>query len=369
MRRVRQLFTYSGSKFRLSEDFAEHYVKHRRFVSLFGGSAGEFAGKEPSPVEVYNDLDDLVFNVFRVLQTPKQSEQLLALLHNTPNGQKQYQECRRILDAPPRKHSRVRRAWAFLVCGNTCVGGVHPAITRSWSTACDTTDRGTRSLLTLPQRIEEWRTRFLRVRLENADWYKVFTQYDRRDTLTFADPPYHPATLRSGGRLYRCVLAVHLHSKLLQTLNSAKGYVMLCGYNHPLYTANLFHWRNVTFGAKAYMGKMCSPRQEVIWMNYLPDGTKIGGNKLLIAKRYVDALGSAKSAQKYLDRIKTLLSFPKPQDAQALSQPVWLEYTNDGRSLVTTKLLIAKRYIELLGGPVSAQRYLDRIVTLMGLPK
>lgn len=369
MKPLRQLFTYSGSKFLLAAVFALHYAKHRRYVSLFGGSAGEFACKAPSPVEIYNDLDDHLYTVWRVLQSPKHYEQLQRLVQNTPNGRKQFEECCRILHDPPGKHSLIRRAWSFLVVGNTCRGGFHPAITRYWTTACDTTDKTTRNIQTLPQRLEEWRERFRKVRIEHADWYDLFVKYDRYDTLFFLDPPYFPLTLRSSGRLYQHELAIEMHLKLLQTICGAKGYVMLCGYNHPAYTVNLFHWRKMEFPVKAHMGGKGTPRCEVIWMNYLTDGTKINGNKLLIAKRYVEALGSAKSAQKYLDRISTLMSFPKPSDAEALSQPKWLDYANDGRDLTTTKLLIARRYIELLGSPVSAQKYLDRIVTLLNLSK
>ena len=295
-------------------------------------------------------------------------EQLIHLAVNTPNSREQFDACCRILRDPPRKHSRVRRAWAFLVVGACCRGGLHPALTRSWVAASATRDDAKRKLRTLPERLAEWRDRLRQVRLENRDWSWVFAKYDGYRSFTFADPPYLPLTLRSG-RLYDHELTIQMHVKLLRAFNSAKGYVMLCGYNHPMYTTYLFHWMKVEFEVNATMGAKADPRTEVIWMNYLPDGTKIGGNKLLIAKQYVGTLGSAKSAQRYLDRIKSLLSCPKPLDAQAPSEPMWLDYANDGRSLTTTKLLIAKRYIELIGGPVSAQRYLDRIVTLLSLSK
>lgn len=375
MRRLRQLTTYSGSKFQLSTTFALHYAIHRRFVSLFGGSAGEFAGKLPSQVEVYNDLDNHLYTVWRVLQNPKQYQELQRLVQNTPNGRRQFELCCRILRDPPQKHSLVRRAWAFVVAGNICRSGFHPAIMKSWSSDCNTTDVAARKLQTLPHRLEEWRERFRRVRIEHADWYKVFQQYDRADTLFFLDPPYFPGTLKSG-RLYQHELAIQMHVKLLRTICGAKGFVMLCGYNHPCYSAYLFHWEKIDFAAKAHMGGKGSPRREVIWMNYLPNGTKIGGNKLLIAKRYIEALGSATCAQRYLNRMTALLDLPRPtattpadDKGRSGKGQIWLDYASDGRRLPSTKLLIARRYIEIMGGISTAQRWLDRIEKLLDLPK
>ena len=368
MRKLRQLWTYPGSKSNLASEYAKRFPpKYRTYISLFAGTAMDIACKEPSPVEVCNDADRKIINNFRVLQSPKGYEQLVHLAVNTPNSREQFEECCQILCDPPRKHSQVRRAWAFLVVGACCRGGSHPALTRSMPTAT-TRDEASRKLRTLPERLAEWRDRLKYVRLENHDWAWVLAKYDSYMAFTFADPPYLPLTLRSG-RLYDHELTIQMHAKLLRAFNSAKGYVMLCGYNHPMYTTYLFHWMKTEFEVKATMGASAAPRTEVIWMNYLPDGTKIGGNKLMIAKRYLETIGSAKSAQRYLDRINTLLSFPKPLDAEAPSEPVWLDYANDGRSLTTTKLMIAKRYIELMGGTVSAQRYLDRIVKLLSLSK
>jgi len=367
-RKLRQLWTYPGSKSTHDEEYVSRFPpKYHTYVSLFAGTAMDIACKEPSPVEICNDRDRRVFDVFSALQRPKDYEQLVHLAVNTPNSREQFEVCCRILRDPPRKHSRVRRAWAFLVVGACCRGGLHPALTRSMP-AATTRDEARRKLHTLPERLANWRDRLRHVRLENRHWYWIFDKYDGQRTFSFADPPYLRLTLRSG-RLYQHELTVKMHAKLLRAFNRAKGYVMLCGYNHPMYTSYLFHWPKFQFPAKATMGETASPRTEAIWMNYLPDGTKIGGNKLFIAKRYVETLGGAKSAQRYLDRIGTLMSFPKPSDAQAFAQPVWLDYANDGRSLATTKLLIAKRYVELLGSPASAQKYLDRIATLLSLSK
>ena len=362
MKRLRQLFTYSGSKFTLSTVFATYYAKHRRFVSLFGGSAGEFAGKPPSPIEIYNDLDDHLHLVWQVLQNQQQYEQLLRLLENTPNGRRQYEICHRILHDPPKEHPPVRRAWAFLACGNICHLGFHPAIKKAWGTYCDAADAQTRNIITLPQRLWEWRERFRRVRIEHSDWRWVFKKYDRHDTQFFLDPPYFPSTLHPRDTLYRHELSMQMHVELLRAITTAQGYIMLCGYNHPVYTSYLFHWRKVEFAAKASLDDKRSPRREVIWMNYESDATRVGTNKLLIAKRYVEILGGGECAQRYLDRIIRLLSIPRPVgtlDSTNGRRQAWLNYADDGRRLPSTKMLVARRYVEMLGGPAARPTILE----------
>jgi len=42
--------------------------KHHTYVEVFGGAANLLLAKDPSPVEVYNDIDSGLVNFFRVLR-------------------------------------------------------------------------------------------------------------------------------------------------------------------------------------------------------------------------------------------------------------------------------------------------------------
>ena len=304
--KMKSLFAYPGAKNNLAKQFVQLYPPHRHFISPFGGSAAEIVHKAPSPVETWNDLDGHLHNVFRVIQDDTDYRKLLALLENTPNGRQQYLACRRVLDQPD-KHSAVRRAWAFLVCGSVGYRGPHPVQVRSWSDHISGCGRATKSLRDLPCTLMAWRDRFKTVRLEHLDWYALFVKYDAPSTLWFLDPPYHPSTL-SGGGLYSHLLTVEQHEQLLRAITTAKGYVMLCGYDHPLYTSYLYHWRKVSFAARTIMGKG-RPRREVVWLNYESDNHKIGNDRLLVAKRFVDVAGCMVLARRrYVKRIGALQS-------------------------------------------------------------
>src|SRR5438876_5219340 len=60
--------SYIGGKNRLARQVIEIFPKHTTYVEAFAGGAQVFFHKEPSKVEVLNDLDGEIVNFFRVCQ-------------------------------------------------------------------------------------------------------------------------------------------------------------------------------------------------------------------------------------------------------------------------------------------------------------
>ena len=258
------------------------------------------ARQQPRAIECYNDLDFCVFNVFATVKDSAACDEVLRLLATTLNDREQYRACKTILADPD--ESNVRRAWAFLVCG-TIGFAAHPALANGWTR--DELQR--RDLLNLPAKIRWWHHRLERVQLENRPWQEIVTTYDSPDTFFLCDPPYLAGVLRSAAdQYYQCRMDAGDHIELIENLRKIQGYCMLCGYNHPLYTTRLFHWRKKGFFARETMGGAAGKRQEVVWMNYTDDGSKIEGNRLRIARRYVQIMGGEEDAAKYIERIKRL---------------------------------------------------------------
>ena len=258
----RMLFVYPGAKWMLMSKYLPLFPEHTTYVSLFGGAAADIARKPPSKVELYNDFDGDVYNVFQVLKNNKHRKKLVELVENTPYGRKQFNECYAILRssiADP-----VTKAWAFLIV--SCLGyrGVYPGLSYYWAGRSPKNVNG--DLNKLPQSIEEWKERFLKVRLECDDWEKVLKRYDSPDTFFFADPPYRLSLIDR--KLYRCDMTDEQHIKLLQALNKVQGKVMLCGYDSPLYAQYLKGWKRIEFPTTAMMSKKKPKRVESLWLNY-----------------------------------------------------------------------------------------------------
>src|SRR5229473_13403 len=71
--------SYIGGKNRLAKRVIEIFPKHITYVEPFAGGAQVFFHKEPSEVEVLNDLDGEIVNFYRVCQV--HYEELLRQMH------------------------------------------------------------------------------------------------------------------------------------------------------------------------------------------------------------------------------------------------------------------------------------------------
>ena len=302
----RLLLQYPGSKWRLGEKYVRYFPAHRTYIDVCGGTAALFARKPRSTIEIYNDIDANLSNVFAVLQDADGYEELLRLLENTPNGRLQYKICKRVVTDPT--ETTVRRAWAFLTCAAIGFSG-HPVVQDAWVSP----RHGKHSLLKLPENLRWWRERFRRVHIECKPWQEVLDIYDAPDSFFLVDPPYIPAVLRhSHDTYYVHAMDRAEHIELIERLRQIKGLAFLCGYNSPLYTELLFHWRKLTFQVTPTMGgKKREKRTECAWLNYENDGSKIEGNRLRIAKRYIKIMGGEEEARKYLERVVQLRQLPK----------------------------------------------------------
>jgi DNA adenine methylase len=295
-----------GTKKRLGGKYARHFPSHRTYVDVCGGTGALFFHKPPSKVEIYNDIDGTVTNVFEVLQNRVDCEELLWLLENTPNARQQYEDCKQVVIDPAA--TKVRRAWAFLVCAAIGFCG-HPVVQHGWISP----RHAKKHLLTLPKTVLWWRERFRQIYVENKPWQEIIDLYDAPDTFFFVDPPYLPQVLTSQSyKYYTHMMTVADHIELIERLRAIKGHAFLCGYNHPIYTERLFHWRKLTFEAMTTMGgNKREKRTECAWLNYTDDGSKIEGNRLRIARRYIQIMGGEEEARKYLERIAQLRRLPK----------------------------------------------------------
>lgn len=80
----RPVLRYFGGKWILAPWIIQHLPPHRIYVEPYGGAASVLLRKPRSYVEVYNDLDSSVVNLFRVLQKPDTAKELERLLRLTP---------------------------------------------------------------------------------------------------------------------------------------------------------------------------------------------------------------------------------------------------------------------------------------------
>lgn len=271
----RSLFRWAGSKVRMMPRLIPLMPKHNCYVSLFGGSAADILYKPKSKVEIYNDLDTDVVNVFRVLRSDEQRKTLRRQLELTPYSRLQYAEClaiQRSAEADP-----VKRAWAFMYCTMTYVSGADPGICSNGSFGVPKTHGIRSDWRSVGERIEYVARRLREVVIENKSWEEILRRYDQPGVFFYADPPYLLSTRT--GRLYTHEMTVEQHAALVDALRRVKGFVMLSGYHNDLYRERLGDWCRVEFKVLCSMStaNIKPSRTEVVWLNYGMDGKRCAG--------------------------------------------------------------------------------------------
>jgi len=253
---------------------------HRVYVEPFGGGASLLFSKEPSPVEVYNDLDSGLVNFFRVLRDRRQFKRLQFLASLTPYAREEFEwalqtwrECANPAD----------KAHRWFIVARMSFSGRFGA---SWGFSVTSTSRrmasSVSSYLSAVEHLPNVCDRLLRVQIEHAAALQVIRTYDTKETLFYVDPPYVHSTRRSGGYLHE--MADDDHRELVDLLLSVKGRVILSGYSNPLYLQlEKRKWHRIDWqtdcsasgtrqtALKGEIGRAERRRVESVWMNYVPN--------------------------------------------------------------------------------------------------
>lgn len=260
----RALLRWYGGKFALSQNIISQIdVPHHCYTEVFGGAASLLIKKKPSTVEVLNDLDDDIVNLYRVVRDWKHGVDLVRAVRMTPYSRSEYlaahdpasaddpvERARRTLvrqsmSYSPQVHRDTARATSFR--NNSSPGRV-PA--HDW--------RG------YPEFLDAVSYRLLGVIIESKPAIDVLRDHDRKSTLHYVDPPYVFETRGTADKGYSAEMSREDHERLLTALRELKGMVCLSGYASSLYDDALHDWKRVEFGARDQTGK---ERQEVLWIN------------------------------------------------------------------------------------------------------
>jgi DNA adenine methylase len=259
-----------GGKAYYAEWLIDRFPKHRVYIEPFGGAANVLLRKPRSEVEVYNDVDDRVVNLFSVIRDPEQFERLRLLLDLTPYARGEFAD---LLTLPPIADP-VEKARRFFAICRQARGGMGMS---KLSKNCWAYSRRTRREMAEPvskylsaiDGLEDVAARLRTVMIESRPAIDLLPRYDGEDSFFYLDPPYMPET-RHGNKAatYAHEMIVDDHEALLDALLQIKGKAMLSGYAAPLYDEKLKTWRREELKTKAHMANSGEERVEVIWFNY-----------------------------------------------------------------------------------------------------
>ena len=117
---MRSPIMWFGGKGKMTAKLLPLLTPHRIYVEVFGGGASLLFAKDPAPVEVYNDLNEGLVNLFRVLRDRGQFDEFQRLVALTPYARAEYDYCREHWQA---QTDPVQRAYQFYVVARMSFGG------------------------------------------------------------------------------------------------------------------------------------------------------------------------------------------------------------------------------------------------------
>ena len=270
----RPVLRWHGGKWLLAPWIMSHFPSHRVYVEPFGGAASVLIRKPRSYAEIYNDLDETVVNLFRVLRSDRAGE-LRDALALTPFARVEFVEAYGSVLCPVEAARRliIRSFMGFGSNGHNRSTGFRSNSNRSGTTpAHDWTN--------YPDALNAVIERLRGVVIENKDAMAVMATHDAPHTLHYVDPPYVFETRADLSKDYAHELTDDDHVRLLAFLRELDGMVILSGYPSPIYDAALPDWKRVERKALADGAK---ERTEVLWINPAATSAMQPANDLLAA--------------------------------------------------------------------------------------
>lgn len=254
----RSALRWHGGKFLLADWIISHFPKHRIYVEPYGGAGSVLMKKPRAYAEIYNDLNDDLFNFFKILRDRPQ--ELKDVLELTPFSRREF-ELSHVNHPDPIEKARRLVIRSFMGFGSDSASNTQRATGfRANSNRSGTTPA--HDWVNYPSVIEDFYKRLQGVTIECRDAIDVIKQHDSEHTLHYVDPPYLPETRKRVGA-YKHELNVDDHVRLIDCLKSTRGTVILSGYDSPFYNEELKDWERFEKSAYADGAKK---RTEVLWI-------------------------------------------------------------------------------------------------------
>ena len=203
-----------GGKSKLRNTIIEMIPKHTCYVELFFGAGWVYFGKEESKVEVINDIDSELVNLFKTIKY--HSPEIERLLKYEFSGRDIFEEYK---NCSIEYLTEIHRAIRFLYLITQSFAGKGKvygyAITKKPSQHI------------FKEVLGEIRERLKNTYVENLSFEKIIDKYDREHSFFFCDPPYFET---SG---YDNKFGEDEHILLLDKLKNLKGKFLLTINDHP----------------------------------------------------------------------------------------------------------------------------------------
>lgn len=221
------MIPYIGGKSYLASWIISHFPENyteKTYVEAFGGGGWVLFKKDRSYVEVYNDLNSKLVNLFRVIRDNYKEFEHRAQwsLHS----REMYNEAREKLkddkflsEIENAMYAAVEQVQSFSGRGG-------------WGYVINVSKMTNGKWLPFLRRLEAINARLKHVQIECLDFEKIITKYDGKNTLFYLDPPY--VNVEHYYDTDTNKFRLNDHKRLAQLLRNIEGKFVLSYYENDM---------------------------------------------------------------------------------------------------------------------------------------
>jgi DNA adenine methylase len=258
---------YFGGKGTMFNNILEYFPKreeYNTYIEPFGGSYSIGLKKEPVEIEIYNDMEQNVYSLYKVLSDPdmfRVFKEKCDLALYSEDLRSEFKENLKREDLPI-----VERAFCFFYVNRTSHNGVggfsrNTYIRRGMSKSIS-------DFLSSIDRLDELHNRLSRVIVTNTDGIELINKYNTSNVFLYCDPPYEQST-RTSTR-YKVDMNREQHVAFLHAVMISDAKILISGYDCELYDLlEKGGWNKVSFDVKTIDGNFKpKTKTEYLFYNY-----------------------------------------------------------------------------------------------------
>lgn len=268
MKKLMPPVKYFGGKSGFFNEILKYFPNSDEYSVYLEPFAGSFAlglKMDPTPpIQMYNDLEQNVYSLYKVLSDPemfKQFKEKCDLVFYSEDIRSEF-----IHNLKTDNLSMVDRAFNFFYVNRTSHNGVggfskNMYIRRGMSKSIS-------DFLSAIDRLPELHNRLSRVIVTNMDGVELIQKYNAPNVFVYADPPYHQST-RTSTR-YKVDMDNDGHIRFLNTCIESKSKILISGYDCELYDIlGQNGFKKVSFQVKTIDGNFKPKiKTEYLYYNY-----------------------------------------------------------------------------------------------------
>lgn len=211
------IIPWLGGKRRLADIIIPRFPPHSCYVEVFAGGAALYFLRQPAEVEVINDVNGDVVNLYRVVQN--HLEEFVRQFKWAISSREVFKW---LQITPSETLTDIQKAARFYYLQHQAFGGRVQG--QTWGTA---TTAPAVNLLRIEESLSAAHLRLASAYIERLDWKECMRRYDRSHSFFYLDPPYWDT------EGYGVPFPWEEYEAMATTMRTIKGKAMLSINDHP----------------------------------------------------------------------------------------------------------------------------------------